>query len=229
MKVAILGGGISGLSSYILLKSHLPAPPPPSPPHSVTILEAYDTPRRFADKGGPQSAGADNAVNADNADDASTPAPTNVGGGFGIAANGMAVLRRMGADLHARVAAAGFPTERIQMTTAGAWSLGAIETTHGAERMVALSWKALWDELRAEVEDGDFVQATVNEIREAEGGGGVTVVFGDGREEEFDLVVGADGVRSVARKAVLGVDGDPYYTYVPLPKTAQHLTSYPLH
>ena len=44
-----------------------------------------------------------------------------------------------------------------------------------------------------------------------QGGGGVTVTLSDGTEGRFDLVIGADGVRSATR-AMIGIEAPPRYT-----------------
>ena len=80
--------------------------------------------------------------------------------------------------------------------------------------MVSITWQALWDELRAEVDDKDIVYATVKRLEEVEKGDSVDLTFQDGTKENFDLVFGADGVRSVARKAILGDESHAQYTYV---------------
>lgn len=63
------------------------------------------------------------------------------------------------------------------------------------------NWGLLWRTLRARVVGADYrVGARVTEVESAPGE--ARVVTSDGRRHRFDLVIGADGYRSVARAAV---------------------------
>ena len=92
MKIAIAGGGICGLSTYLFLVKNLPRPPPPSPPHTYVIYEAYETPRKKERVPGT----------------AEIDVPL-IGGGIGVGPNGMKVLRDLSSKIHADVVAQGFP------------------------------------------------------------------------------------------------------------------------
>ncbi|MFD1938449.1 FAD-dependent monooxygenase [Nonomuraea mangrovi] len=63
-------------------------------------------------------------------------------------------------------------------------------------------------------------EQTITEVRQA--GDGVAVTFADGREEGFDLLIGADGVHSVTRRLVFGPERD-YARHL-----GYHLACYPL-
>ena len=131
MRIAIVGGGSSALAMYIALRIHLPTPPSSQGPHSSTVFEAYDKARRDGSKAVPLTATLkpDKNPKLEDGNARTGIKPTNAGGGLGVAPNGIAILSQMSRSLHLRVLSAGFPTERIQIKSAGNWSLGALETT----------------------------------------------------------------------------------------------------
>lgn len=63
------------------------------------------------------------------------------------------------------------------------------------------NWGVLWRTLRARVPDETYREGMVVGGLEADGDG-ATIAFGDGSKERFDLVVGADGYRSMVRGLV---------------------------
>lgn len=80
------------------------------------------------------------------------------------------------------------------------------------EVCVSSSRYGLWACLRERVPEGDVVYRRVIGVEGAGVGGRKAVVRfeeggdGGGEEEECDLVVGADGVKSVVRKGIYGAD-----------------------
>jgi 2-polyprenyl-6-methoxyphenol hydroxylase-like FAD-dependent oxidoreductase len=60
-------------------------------------------------------------------------------------------------------------------------------------------WTELWGQLRRRVPDGIYHQGTPVASAEVAGDDAVDLVFGDGSAERFDLVLFADGYRSVGR------------------------------
>ncbi|MCQ4206326.1 FAD-dependent monooxygenase [Streptomyces longispororuber] len=77
------------------------------------------------------------------------------------------------------------------------------------------NWGPLWRELRRRVpSDVDFRSgAPVREVTAAPDGAGALVRVGDRAPERFDLVVGADGYRSVVRAAACGATRPVYAGY----------------
>jgi 2-polyprenyl-6-methoxyphenol hydroxylase-like FAD-dependent oxidoreductase len=63
------------------------------------------------------------------------------------------------------------------------------------------NWGVLWRTLRAGVPDELYRQGAVIDGVEADGDG-ASIAFADGSQERFDLVVGADGYRSMVRSLV---------------------------
>lgn len=63
------------------------------------------------------------------------------------------------------------------------------------------NWAVLWQTLRARIPDENYRQAAKIAAIDM-GAAGATVVTADGRRDRFDLVVGADGYRSIVREMV---------------------------
>lgn len=78
----------------------------------------------------------------------------------------------------------------------------------------AYNWGSLWSELRRRVpEDVDYRSGAVVTAVEP-GDDGVTLRLADGHEEHFDLVIGADGYRSVVREAMFPGVSAEYAGYI---------------
>lgn len=209
MKIIIVGGGIAGLTTYLHLRKHLPEPEL----HTITILESH--------RSSPPSQHSFNPVSVDTLS-ASTAI---VGGGLGIAPNGMRVLRHLDPVLHARVVAQGFRAENFVFKGANGWTLGTQSTCDeregGKEVCVASSRHGLWETIKRYVEEtyseGAVRYAKVVGIERTENGM-VKVRYVDEKGvdgvEEADLVIGADGVKSVVRRVLFGEDEryTPTYT-----------------
>ena len=191
MKIAIVGGGISGLATYLFLVRELPS-------HDYVIYEAYETPRKKIRGSG--TADSDAQL---------------IGGGIGVAPNGMKVLRDLDPKIHADIVAQGFPTARIQFKNSRGWILGAMPTvdTKGKdpEAMIMTSRQGVWEILRDRVPDDVFHHVAIAKVEDGPDGKPVITHRG-GDKEAFDLVIGADGVRSVVRVAILGDEHAAYYT-----------------
>ncbi len=73
-----------------------------------------------------------------------------------------------------------------------------------------ISRHGLWLSLKEAVGEGKILYRKVVEV-DLSGGPKPVVRFEDGGEEEADLVVGADGVRSVVKKGVFGAEDEGVY------------------
>lgn len=214
MKIIIVGGGIAGLSTYLHLRKYVPSPSE----HDITIYESH-RPRSVA-----SSTATQNQPNQSVNLDALSESTAIVGGGLGIAANGMRVLRDLSLDLHDRIVAQGFPAEKIIFKGANDWTLGIQSTSdktvraggEAEEVCIASSRHGLWQTLRQYVvekyggdviKQGKVVKASRNEHK-APQPLQVHVLNEQGTEriDYADLVIGADGVRSVIRKCLFGDD-----------------------
>ncbi|KAK4444808.1 hypothetical protein QBC34DRAFT_178708 [Podospora aff. communis PSN243] len=206
MHIIITGGGIAGLATYLSLTKSLP----PSIPYTITLYESHR----------PRSTPSPSQHHTFDSLSASTAI---VGGGLGVSPNGMRVLRSLSPSLHAAVSSQGFPCEHFVFMGENGWTLGVQRTGdqggyeghEGREEVcVSSSREGLWRCLMREVGEGAVRYRKVVGV-EVRGDGGKKVVrFEDGGSEECDVLVGADGVRSVVRGALFG-DGEgmgPRYT-----------------
>ncbi len=210
MKIAIVGGGISGLSTYLFLEQQLAKDERLKDAFDITIFEPHDIPR----------------LGNERADDI----PSS-GGGYGLAGkshttsgvrypclpsgkgNGMASLRRLSPTLHDQILRNGFPSPKFVMKSARGWSLGVMPFTdlRGAPpeccvmvlREVFVA--ALYERIPASV----IVQHKVLKVED--GNDQAIIELDNGEILNYDLVVGADGVWSKARCAVLGDKYPPEY------------------
>lgn len=108
MKIAIVGGGISGLSAYLNLQKHLIKSFRSKESLSITIYETHDLTHLGNKK--------------------PTEIPSH-GGGYGIAPNGMASLRRVDPEIHDEILQGGFPAPKIWMRSARGWTLGVMPSS----------------------------------------------------------------------------------------------------
>ncbi|MFJ4963374.1 monooxygenase [Streptomyces sp. NPDC088729] len=91
----------------------------------------------------------------------------------------------------------------------------------------AYNWGALWGELRRRVPDHvDYRSGSPVTAAESDDDG-VTLLLADGRRERFDLVVGADGYRSVVRASMFPETGPTYAGYVGWRGTSRDATGLP--
>lgn len=66
----------------------------------------------------------------------------------------------------------------------------------------SFNWGSLWRELRTRVPDAVQYRADSTVVSVTDDDEGATVTLADGTADSFDLVIGADGYRSVARAAI---------------------------
>ncbi|EGE78646.1 extracellular salicylate hydroxylase/monooxygenase, variant 5 [Blastomyces dermatitidis ATCC 18188] len=199
MKIAIIGAGIGGCAAYLSLKKRLPKPPSPSQDHEYTIYEAYATPRDFES---PHPLGETHS------------ASLVVGGGLGVGPNGLRVLQRLDEELFHDVVRAGYPYGTLKFMNSYGWTLMRMSTRGGSDpeiNSVSMSRHAIWKTLRSRIPDGVLVNKRVTEVV-ANADGRNIIKFADGSPDvEVDLVIGADGLKSVAKKALFPAEGQDLY------------------
>ncbi|OJD16510.1 hypothetical protein AJ78_03323 [Emergomyces pasteurianus Ep9510] len=199
MKIVIIGAGIGGCAAYLSLKKRLPKPPSPSQDHEYTIYEAYDTPREFE---APHPLGETHS------------ASLVVGGGLGVGPNGLNVLRRLDEELFHDVVRAGYPYATMKFMNSYGSTLMRMSSRGGSKpeiNSVSMSRHAIWRTLRSRIPDEALVTKRVVEVV-ANANGRNIIKFADGSADvEADLVIGADGLKSVTKRALFpGEATDPY-------------------
>jgi 2-polyprenyl-6-methoxyphenol hydroxylase-like FAD-dependent oxidoreductase len=202
MKIVIVGGGISGLSSYLFLTKSLPNCAAPAKPHEIIIYEAYDASRKLERQLHSQEA---------------TEQTTNsiaIGGALALGPNGLNVLKYLDLNLFHDVARKGHTISQWRMSCARGWELGsiAIQTEEDPPlNSVMIGRQTLWHCIRQCVPDDVIVKQKVSRITAAEGQRPV-VSFADGSPDvECDMVLGCDGLRSVVRTAIFGDSSEQKY------------------
>lgn len=131
-----------------------------------------------------------------------TPELGAAGAGITLGINAMNVLDRLG--IGPRVRAAGEVLDGGEITDERGRPLQLLDFApfHRYGSAVALHRADLQAALLEGLEKHVHLGSTVSGLAQDEHG--VTVQFGDGREERYDLVVGADGVHSAVRRELFG-------------------------
>ena len=201
MKIVIVGGGISGLALYIALQKYLGRPHASENPLEVFIYETYDASRRQS-RAGRAGEGQDGPL---------CFVSEAVGGALGVSPNGMRVLGDLCENLYQAVASYGYPVSCFRIRNAYGWALGnfaAADKSTPPRETFLISRQVLWDCLRDRVPDHVFIRKTVSAVTCGKNQRPRVSFADDSPDEEADLVIGADGVRSVAKSAVLRDQGE---------------------
>ncbi|KAJ6577479.1 hypothetical protein B0H19DRAFT_1207920 [Mycena capillaripes] len=176
MKIIIVGGGIGGIAAYHALRKHLADA---SPPVSIIVLEAHES-------------------------IVSTSAA--IGGGLGLAPNGLRAISSISPDAAAYIEERGFAGEVMTFRNSKGTLLGRFRAGRKARYGLGelmLPRATVHDALLQELRPGAVAWGTkVRYVKED--GDGVEVTLEDGTVERADFVIGADGVRSVVREAIFG-------------------------
>jgi 2-polyprenyl-6-methoxyphenol hydroxylase-like FAD-dependent oxidoreductase len=211
MKIIIIGAGISGLSSYLLLRTHLPTAAAPAKAHEIVIYESYNA--------NPHTDGILDPV-LSSANGKGPEKDITVGGGLGVMQNGQAVIRRLSPELDEAINRAGYPISSFRMSNARGWTLANFTTDAPGGDVgpggVLIARQALWRCIRNEVlrRGGKIVQKKVVDIT-MDGGpaGDVKITFEDGGSDSADLLIGADGLHSICRRAIFAGTNTPESEY----------------
>lgn len=198
MKIVIVGGGIGGLSTYLFLQKELSSK---DPSIKILIYESHETPKK---SDWPETS-------------LSVPSSfaNGVGGVLGISPNGVRVLQQLNEDLFRNVVNHGYPVKQFNFRNCHGKSLANFPTTNFADppvHTILISRQALWAALRDRIPDSAILCKRVLGVTPGTTSQSPRVQFADDpSDEEADLVIGADGVRSVVKRAVTGDEnGDSY-------------------
>ncbi|GLB45283.1 putative extracellular salicylate hydroxylase monooxygenase [Lyophyllum shimeji] len=171
MKIVIIGAGIGGLSAYHALRKYLAH----APGVTIKIYESHGSP-------------------------ASTN--SNVGGGLGLAPNGLRAIASVSPGAADYIQTHGFPGPIMTFRNSSGRLLGQFwsgrKERYGFDQLMlrrATVHEALLQDMPADAVIWGTPVQSVRETKE-----GVEITFADGTSETADLVLGADGVRSVVRK-----------------------------
>jgi len=181
MRIAIVGAGLSGLCFYLFLRNTglLDA-------HDVLIYEFRDV-----TEGDSSSPEAESNYNA-----------SLNGGALGLALNGLNVLRRLDQVLYEEIIKAGHHINSWKLSNARGWKLGEIPAKFEGESGIMIWRRDIWRCFRKRVVDSAFVRKKLVNVEVPQVGPQI-LHFSDETCAPADLVIGADGIWSVVRKAVL--------------------------
>jgi 2-polyprenyl-6-methoxyphenol hydroxylase-like FAD-dependent oxidoreductase len=207
MKIVIVGGGISGLVSYLFLKKHLPNPAPPADAHEFFIYESHDASRNL-----------ERQLHSQDAFQQTTNTIA-IGGGLGLGPNGLNVIKRLDESLFHEIARSGHSITRWKMLAARGWELGSVAIQTEEELPMNSSMigrQTLWHCIREHVPDAVIVQKKISKVVAASGKRPSISFADDTPDMECDLVLGCDGLRSIVRKAIFSdVDDENTERYPP--------------
>jgi 2-polyprenyl-6-methoxyphenol hydroxylase-like FAD-dependent oxidoreductase len=136
-----------------------------------------------------------------------------IGGGLGLAPNGLRALSSLSPQIAQYVQDHGFNGSIITLRNSSRKLLGQMrfgrKERYGFDQ-VLLPRASVHDALLKDVPDNAVEwKKRACEVRETEEG--VEVEFEDGTIEKADLVIGADGVRSKVREAIFGKEYEAQY------------------
>ncbi|KAI2637539.1 hypothetical protein GGS21DRAFT_511952, partial [Xylaria nigripes] len=192
VKVAIVGAGISGLSAYLWLRKVGLLED-----HSILIYEAQED----------QEAQGTANLDIYNA--------SLIGASIGLSPTGLHVLKRLHEDLYDEILRTGHVIWSWRMSNSRGWTLSMSSAGGKNEMMVIIGRDACCQILRKHVPDDVIQRRKVIDVKLAEGGVRPRVTFHDQRNEEFDLVIGCDGIWSRVRRAIFGAQDRDEYAFSP--------------
>jgi 2-polyprenyl-6-methoxyphenol hydroxylase-like FAD-dependent oxidoreductase len=145
-----------------------------------------------------------------------TTTKNNIGGGLGLAPNGLRALASLSEEIRDYIVPRGLgvPIFILRNSTGSLIGrmYGGSKERYGFDHM-RLPRAVVHDAVLNGIPDGVLEwKKRAREVRETEEG--VEVEFDDGTVETGDLVIGADGVKSVVRKAIFGDKYPVEYEYV---------------
>jgi 2-polyprenyl-6-methoxyphenol hydroxylase-like FAD-dependent oxidoreductase len=200
--IAIIGAGVGGCTTYLFLKKQLSSH---IPELDIHIYESYPPPP-YLSKPRPRNPNA-HLNDIEEAPNLLSTPTTNVttvlGGGLGLAPNGIRVLKKLDSEIYSRIKASSQETDvfTFQVSSGrilGNFPAGGKRYGHGTMMIMRA---ALHDAVleKVDLKDISFEKKVENVI---DGEDKVKIEFKDGESVEVDFVVGADGVWGKTREAI---------------------------
>ncbi|KIX02415.1 uncharacterized protein Z518_08356 [Rhinocladiella mackenziei CBS 650.93] len=240
VKIIIIGAGISGLSTYLFLRKHLLSQDPSSE-HEIKIYEAYDISKSHFNTALNGTNHPDTSSRSARSEELDTPQTIGSAIGLsrnGISVlshlDDEQESQNTEPSLIDQVAMLGHPIARWEISTARGFTLAAINFAAKAAKSnsksagsqkatrkdhkyhgVMIARQAFWEVLRdrvLKVAPNVVIQKKVLAVLIGNINSRSIVTFADGSREEADLVIGADGLRSVVRKAMFSQNQHPNNT-----------------
>ena len=198
MKIIIIGAGISGLSTALALQKYVAPKLHDNEPLEIKI---YDE-SKVRSSGEVEYSWRDHS---DIRNQHEGGKKKNQGAAISLQSNAFKVLRELDAHLADRVHASGLPCKGFTWKSRGDWVLG----REDLEACLISRPVLIGCLMEALLERGIEVEyRTVREVEIRDGERPIVRFSKDGGDDEVaDLVVGADGIRSVVRKSLFG-DGE---------------------
>jgi len=179
MKILIIGAGIGGLTAYHSLRKYLSDSAATYSPLTIKMYEAHGSLKYTT---------------------------SNIGGGLGLAPNGLRSIAIVCPGAVEYMQARGFPGSVMTFRNSSGRMIGQLfagrKERYGYDLLMmrrAVVHEALSQDIPTDAVQWEKKVLAVRETDE-----GVVVEFTDGTLDNADLVLGADGVRSVVQEAIFG-------------------------
>lgn len=197
MKIVIVGAGVSGLATYLQLRKSLRA----IETHEISIYDSHH----------PQGDTAAPNIGPENLTDSTAV----VGNSIGLTPHSVRLLRYIDENLYHLFKSRGYVSKSYTFSTARGHTLAVISSGDGGspeEYTISCPrhelWKCLYETVGKEnVQHREVVKVDMEADRSI-------VRFADGTSKIADLVIGADGVRSVVKQAIFGKED--FNSYAPV-------------
>ena len=127
----------------------------------------------------------------------------SVGGGLGLAPNGLLAINSLSSEAVAYLQKDGFEVSSMTFRNAKGRLLGQLATDRYKFKMVMIRRAAICEALLPGVREEDVRWGVqVSGVKLQDDGAGVIVEYADGTTETADLVIGADGMRSKVKDSL---------------------------
>ncbi|KAJ4359398.1 hypothetical protein N0V95_002229 [Ascochyta clinopodiicola] len=191
------GAGVSGLATYLQLRKVLPN----FETHEVSIYDSHQ----------PQ----ESAISRTAASKDLTDSTAVVGNSIGLTPHSVRLLKYIDEDLYQLFKSRGYVSKSYTFRTARGHTLAVLSSGDGGspeEYTISCPrhelWRCLYETVGEDnVRHGEVVDVELEKDRSV-------VRFADGMSKIADLVIGADGVRSVVKRAIFGEEGEKRYAPV---------------